>query len=220
MSVTLGVGEAAGPPGGEAADPPADTAPADAESTPTKTILERLCPPMPTGGWRGWIGPLIVTAIGLLLRLPNLGTPRAVVFDETYYVKDGLSLLLFGHEHQAVEGADKLMLASTDTDPSALIGLFKDDASFVVHPPVGKWMIGLGEHFFGVDPFGWRISVCVLGILSVLLVARITRRLLRSNLLGTLAGLLVAIDGLSIVMSRTALLDTSLMFFVLVAFGA
>lgn len=191
-----------------------------AEATATKTIFERLYPPMPAGGWRGWVGPLAVTVLALLLRLPNLGTPRAVVFDETYYVKDGLSLLQFGYERQSVEGADKTILDATDADPSALIGIFKDDASFVVHPPVGKWIIGVGEHFFGVTPFGWRIGVCVLGVLAVLLAARITRRLTRSNLFGTLAGLLVAIDGLSIVMSRTALLDTPLMFFVLVAFGA
>ena len=69
-------------------------------------------------------------------------------------------------------------------------------------------------------PFGWRIAVAILGILSVLAVARIVRRLTRSNLIGTLAGLFLAIDGLAIVMSRTALLDNSLMFFVVLAFGA
>lgn len=183
-----------------------------------KTIRERLCPPMPAGGWIGWIGPVLVTLLAAALRLPSLGTPRAVVFDETYYMKDGLSLLLFGYERGAVDGADKLILDSNG-DPSGLASVFKDDASFVVHPPVGKWVIATGEQLFGVTPFGWRIGVCVLGILAVLIAARIGRRLMRSNLLGTLVGFLIAIDGLSIVMSRTALLDTSLMFFVLCAFG-
>ena len=49
--------------------------------------------------------------------------------------------------------------------------------------------------------------------------ARIIRRLTRSDLVGTVAGLLVALDGLHIVMSRTALLDITLMFLVLAAFG-
>lgn len=173
---------------------------------------------MPRGGWFGWLGPIAVTLLAAVLRLNDLGRPVAVVFDETYYVKDALSLLLFGYERQAVEGADKQLLASNG-DPSSLTGLFTDQASFVVHPPVGKWVIATGEQLFGVTPFGWRIGTAVLSILSVLLVARITRRLTRSNLFGTLAGLLVAIDGLSIVMGRTALLDISLMFFVLVAFG-
>lgn len=185
---------------------------------PNESMRKRLCPQMPLGGWRGWFGPILMMLLAAGLRLPNLGQPRAVVFDETYYMKDGLSLLLFGYERQTVEGADKSILDSSG-DPSSLLSLFKDEPSFVVHPPVGKWVIASGESLFGVTPFGWRIGVAVLGILSVLIAARIARRLTRSNLLATLAGLLIAIDGMSIVMSRTALLDTSLMFFVLLAFG-
>ena len=80
-------------------------------------------------------------------------------------------------------------------------------------------MIAAGEWAFGVVPFGWRFGVAVLGTLSVLMTARIIRRLTRSDLIGTVAGLLVALDGLHIVMSRTALLDMTLMFFILAAFG-
>lgn len=174
---------------------------------------------MPAGGWRGWTGPIVVTLIAAVLRLVDLGRPHAVAFDETYYMKDALSLLLFGYERSAVEGADQTIL-DTGGSPEGLASVFNPDAAFVVHPPLGKWVIASGEQLFGVTPFGWRIAVAVLGILSVLLVARIVRRLTRSNLIGTLAGLLLAIDGLAIVMSRTALLDNSLMFFVIVAFGA
>ena len=174
---------------------------------------------MPAGGWRGWSGPIAVTLIAAVLRLVDLGRPHAVAFDETYYMKDALSLLLFGYERSAVEGADQTIL-DTGGSPEGLASVFNPDAAFVVHPPLGKWVIASGEQLFGVTPFGWRIGVAVLGILSVLLVARIVRRLTRSNLIGTLAGLLLAIDGLAIVMSRTALLDNSLMFFVIVAFGA
>ena len=73
---------------------------------------------------------------------------------------------------------------------------------------------------FGVTPFGWRFVTAVLGTLAVLMVARIGRRLTRSTLLGTIAGLLLALDGLSIVLSRTAILDGIVAFFVLAAFGA
>ncbi len=40
-----------------------------------------------------------------------------------------------------------------------------------------------------------------------------------STMLGCIAGLLVALDGLEIVLSRTAILDIFLMFWVLAAFG-
>ena len=46
----------------------------------------------------------------------------------------------------------------------------------------------------------------------------IAKRLTRSTTFAVVAGLLMAVDGLAISMSRVALLDTSLTFFVLLAF--
>ena len=51
------------------------------------------------------------------------------------------------------------------------------------------------------------------------MLARITRRLTGSTLLGCVAGLLMALDGLELVLSRTAILDIIVMFWVLAAFG-
>ena len=48
----------------------------------------------------------------------------------------------------------------------------------------------------------------------------IAKSLFSSTLLATIAGFLMAIDGNAIVMSRVALLDNSVMFFVLLGFGA
>jgi len=185
---------------------------------PKRALYDRLLNPMPSGRLLGWLGPILVTILAAALRLPNLSTPKALAFDETYYIKDALSLLLFGYARSTVDGADKIILGS-DGNPAALATIFKDNPSFVVHPPVGKWVIAAGENFFGVTPFGWRIGVAVLGILGVLILARVTRRMTRSNVIGTIAGFLLAIDGLGIVMSRTGLLDNTLMFFVLVAFA-
>ena len=84
---------------------------------------------------------------------------------------------------------------------------------------MGKWVIALGEHVFGATPFGWRIAVALLGIATILVTGRAARRLTRSNVIGTVAALLMALDGLNIAMSRTALLDTTLTFFVMCAFA-
>ena len=73
-------------------------------------------------------------------------------------------------------------------------------------------MIAFGEWTFGVNSFGWRFSAALIGSLAILLLARIVRRMTRSTLLGCIAGLLMALDGLEFVMSRTALLDIFLMF--------
>jgi dolichyl-phosphate-mannose-protein mannosyltransferase len=175
-------------------------------------LRERLSPPMPQDGPWGWIGPLIVTAVAAVLRFVNLGSPHVFSFDETYYAKDALSLLRFGYEQETVSNANTQILAGHSN-------VFTGNAEFVVHPPLGKWVIAIGEWMFGATPFGWRFAPAVLGTLCVLLLARIVRRMTRSTLLGCIAGLLLALDGLAIVLSRTALLDGILAFFVLAAFG-
>src|SRR5689334_17177265 len=75
------------------------------------------------------------------------------------------------------------------------------------------------EAVFGLNSFGWRFASALFGSLAILLMCRIARRLTRSTLLGCLAGLLMALDGLQFVLSRTGILDIFLMFFVLAAFG-
>ncbi|MEU6253283.1 phospholipid carrier-dependent glycosyltransferase [Streptomyces sp. NPDC047043] len=163
--------------------------------------------------WSGWIGPLLVTLVAGVMRFWNLGSPRSVIFDETYYAKDAWALVHRGFEVNWDKNANDLILQTHGhvTIPS--------DAAYVVHPPVGKYVIGLGELMFGFNPFGWRFMTALLGTLSVLMLCRIGRRLFRSTFLGCLAGALMTVDGLHFVMSRTSLLDGVLMFFVLAAFG-
>ncbi|WP_418957507.1 dolichyl-phosphate-mannose--protein mannosyltransferase [Streptomyces tritici] len=163
--------------------------------------------------WAAWGGPLLVALVAGLLRFWNLGSPKAVIFDETYYAKDAWALINQGYEGSWPKDVDKSILANPDAVTVPV------EPGYVVHPPVGKWVIGLGEQFFGFTPFGWRFMVAVLGTLSVLMLCRIGRRLFRSTFLGCLAGTLLAVDGLHFVMSRTALLDQVLMFFVVGAFG-
>jgi dolichyl-phosphate-mannose-protein mannosyltransferase len=175
-------------------------------------LRARLVPPMPGSAFWGWAAPLLVTAFGTFLRFDRLGDPHAVIFDETYYVPDALGILRFGVEHNYIKGRNALLVRG---DPH----IFTAGGEFVAHPPFGKILIAAGEWLFGLTPFGWRFAVAVVGSLSILLLARIARRMTRSTLLGCVAGLLLALDGLEFVMSRTALLDIFVMFWVLAAFG-
>ncbi|MEV0150266.1 MULTISPECIES: phospholipid carrier-dependent glycosyltransferase [unclassified Nonomuraea] len=183
----------------------------------------RLVPPMQGTPLWGWLGPVLVAVFGGILRFVRLGEPRAIVFDETYYIKDAYSLLTFGVERYTLGDAKnpvadrRIMTGDLDIwkhcpDPA-------DCAAFVAHPPLGKWMIAAGEWMFGMTPFGWRFAAAVVGTLSILVLARVARRMTRSTLLGCLAGLLLALDGLHLVLSRTALLDIFLMFWVLAGFA-
>src|ERR1700683_2169151 len=177
------------------------------------SLAQRLVPPMPGSAVWGWVGPLLVTLFGAFLRFDRLSVPKAVVFDETYYVGDAGAILNHGVEITHVKNADALL---AEGKTNILAGT---QAELVVHPPLGKEMIAVGEWLFGLTPFGWRFSVALIGSLSILLLARIVRRMTRSTLLGCVAGLLLAVDGLELVLSRTAILDIFVMFWVLAAFG-
>lgn len=135
-----------------------------------------------------------VLAFAALTRFINLGRLGELVFDEVYYV----------------DGARDFLASGVELDKGA--------AEFIVHPPVGKWAIALGIQIFGDTPFGWRFSAALVGLLSVALIFFITRKLFHSYFLSLTAALLISFDGLHLVMSRTALLDIFLSFFILLAF--
>lgn len=147
----------------------------------------RLTPPMPVDVARGWIVTVVLTLIGGALRFWQLGwrtdngTP---LFDEKYYT---------------VQAAE--MIRTGGVDDNQAFGV-------IVHPPLGKQIIALGELLFGYTPLGWRFASAVAGTLCILLIVRVVRRMTRSTLLGGLAGVLLICDGVSQVMSHTALLDT------------
>ena len=156
--------------------------------------------------------PVVLTVLAALARFVNLGHPASIVFDETYYVKDSWSQWNVGYTTDWPEGADADLAAG---DASGYL----TNGSFSVHPPLGRWLIGAGMSLFGAgDSFGWRFSVALFGTATVLLVYLVAKTLTRSTPVAALAGFLLAIDGLSIVLSRIALLDGFLAFFTLLAF--
>lgn len=167
-----------------------------------------------TSRWFRFLAPIAVVLLASVLRLWNLGSPHALVFDETFYVKDAWSLFNNGYESTWPENADARFVAGETN-------IFSTEGSFVVHPPLGKWLIALGMAALGADNgWGWRIATAIIGILAVVLLMLIARTLTGSLTLATIAGFLFAIDGNAIVMSRVALLDNSVMFFALLGFGA
>src|SRR5690606_28392093 len=172
-------------------------------------LRDRMLDPTGWGPAMRWLAPLVITALAATLRLMHLGHPAQLAFDETYYVKAAWSLWTLGYEGTWGDGANQQLEAA---DASGL----GEAGSFIAHPPLGKWIIGLGMVLLGPgSSAGWRLTTAVLGTATVLVVYLLARRLSGSIVVGSIAGLLLAIDGLSIVMSRIALLDGALTFFVL-----
>jgi dolichyl-phosphate-mannose-protein mannosyltransferase len=162
--------------------------------------------PVPTAliPWRDpkpWIGWAIAGALAVVAgftRFWALGFPNEKIFDEAYYPVEAQEILRYGYEDNR-------------------------GYMFIVHPPLGKWLIGWSSDLFGnglSDAFGWRVAPAFFGSITVILLARIARRLFRSNLFGAIAGGLIAMDGLSLVLARTAILDCFLQFFIVASFGA
>ncbi|WP_395242483.1 dolichyl-phosphate-mannose--protein mannosyltransferase [Agromyces sp. MMS24-K17] len=196
----------------EASDPPEPSEPEGPRGTRIDDWWARqLAVPWKRTLWT-WGGPLAVTLLAAVLRFWGLGHPHRIVFDETYYVKDGWTLWHNGYESAWPEGSDAAF-ARGDTLS------FLQDPAYVVHPPLGKWLIGLGMAAFGAgDAFWWRATTALAGTIAVFLVTLVGRRLLGTTIAGVIVGLLFAIDGNAIVMSRVALLDNWVMLFGLVGF--
>ena len=185
-------------------------------------IQAKLVRPLPNDRLLGWLLPIAITVLAGVARFWRITRPGGVsmtnkndlVFDETYYAHDSWTLL-----HHGVE------LNGPQTK-----------AGFVVHPPLGKWMMAVGEAIFDhgktvtfghgssatvypASPMSFRFMGALLGTLAILIVARIARRMFRSTALGVIAGALFALDGLEFVQSRTAMLDIYLMFWIVAAFA-
>ncbi|MCI1636466.1 dolichyl-phosphate-mannose--protein mannosyltransferase [Bifidobacterium sp.] len=169
----------------------------------------------------GWLLPILMAVFGGALRFVRLGSPHSVVFDETYYVKDAWTMLMTG---EARNWPKTLSPANIPIDTLFAQGdtnQWLASAEYVVHPPIGKWMIAIGLKLFGGadSAFAWRFSTALVGTLAILVLCRVALRLFHNLPIALMAGFLLSIDGLGITMSRTSLLDNFIMIFVLCAFA-
>ena len=163
------------------------------------SLLERFNRPV--------VAILVVTAVTGILRFWDLGHPSRFVFDEVYYAKAGCIL---------VGGSDRTCFIRSSDEHYWVE--HKWDVGSWVHPPLGKWMTGLGIKAFGMDAFGWRFSSAVAGTLVATFVALIAYLLFGSVVWTYVAGLLVAVEHLNHVQARVALLDVHLEFWVVLGF--
>lgn len=160
----------------------------------------------------GWVGPVIIALFGFLLRVWHLDRPGRLAFDEVYYAQNAWSMLHVGYAQDYVEdAADRIARGEVD---HLFVG---GQPMQIVHPEAGKWLIAAGEALFGMNSFGWRIASAVVGALTILVLARLVLRMTGSLVVACLAGFALAIDGLHLTMSRLALLDGFVTFWIVCA---
>jgi dolichyl-phosphate-mannose-protein mannosyltransferase len=151
-----------------------------------------------------------VLAVGLIagyLRFVHLGYPERRVFDEYYYPKSACIYLGYSNERCDINSADERYWRDNENDTGAW-----------VHPPLGKWMIALGELGFGTESFGWRVASAAAGTATVMLLAVIVQLLFASPIWTFAGGLLLATESLHFVQSRTATLDILVTFWIVLGF--
>ena len=170
----------------------------DPPTGPPPEPVDVLGAPPPTDRLRSWVVTAVLGLVAASVRFAGLGSPTdggTPVFDEKHYVPQAWQMLRNG---------------GVEDNPGF---------ELVVHPPLGKQLIAVGEALFGYDAVGWRFSAALASVLCVVLLVRVGRRLTRSTLLGGVAGVLLICDGLSHVQGRMGMLDVFSALFVIAAFA-
>ncbi len=106
-----------------------------------RTVPVALRPWQPGSALQGWLWTALVTALAAGPRFWALGFPQSKSFDEVYYATEAQEVLRYGYEDNR-------------------------DYMFIVHPPLGKWLIALSSAIWGNNSLGWRIAPAVAGTLT------------------------------------------------------
>lgn len=86
------------------------------------------------------------------------------------------------------------------------------------HPPLGKTFISLGIRIFGMNPFGWRFSGTLFGVLIVPLMYLFALKILKKREYATFAAFLIEFDFMRTAQTRLATIDTYSVFFILLMY--
>ncbi|MHA2788475.1 dolichyl-phosphate-mannose--protein mannosyltransferase [Corynebacterium sp. S7] len=144
----------------------------------------------------------VIALLALVTRFVGLTVPTASgtpVFDEKHYVPQARDM---------VRSFFNPVLGGIESNPG--YGL-------VVHPPLGKRLLSIGEWLFGYTPLGWRFMTALFGAAAVVFTMLLARRLSQSWQVGLFAGIIAASDGVLLVASKFGMLDIFQVLFIVMA---
>lgn len=128
---------------------------------------------------------LILTFVSLVVYLTGISNPPIMFYDEPYYVP----------------AARALLASQPNPNPEA--------------PPLGKLLIAAGIEIFGDTLYGWRVPSAVCGSLTIAAVFLWTDLLLADASLALVAAAMAFLSNFTFVMSRVAMMDASLVAFLM-----
>lgn len=132
---------------------------------------------------KDWLIMFGMMVVSTLVRLFYITYPEEMVFDEVYHAR----------------AAGEYMRG---------INPFE-----WVHPPLAKLLIAAGTSIFGLNSFGWRIMPVLFGTLFIPVMYIFGKSLFGKRHYGILAALIVSLDGVFFVQSRTAMTNIFATFF-------
>ena len=88
----------------------------------------------------------------------------------------------------------------------------------ISHPPLGKIIIGIGISLFGMNPFGWRFSGTLFGVLMLPAMYVFLKKLFGSRQTAVCGTVVFATDFMHFVQTRIATIDTYAVFFILLMY--
>jgi len=86
------------------------------------------------------------------------------------------------------------------------------------HPYLGKWIIAIGIKYFGMTPFGWRISNVIFGALFIFVAYYFTLMLLKEESLAFASAIMILYSFMHFTQARAGFIDTFGVLFVFISY--
>jgi dolichyl-phosphate-mannose-protein mannosyltransferase len=142
------------------------------------------------------LAALFVVA-ALALYLPRIEVPNDYIYDEVYHA--------YTASQYAIGNTDAWLWSSTK---DRIAPELRNRVAYEwTHPPLGKLIITVGILIFGDNTVGWRFMSAIFGALGVAAVYWLALRLTGKRIVAVLASILILVDGLYFVESRSGVLD-------------
>ena len=88
----------------------------------------------------------------------------------------------------------------------------------ITHPPLGKNIMTIGVHLFGMTPFGWRCMGTLFGVLMLPLIYIFAKNLFKKRKYAILAAVLMSVDFMHFSQTRIGTIDSYSVFFIMLMF--
>ncbi len=85
----------------------------------------------------------------------------------------------------------------------------------ITHPPLGKDIMTIGLHLFGMTPFGWRCMGTLFGVLMLPLIYIFAKALFKKRKYAIFAAVLMAVDFMHFSQTRIGTIDSYSVFFIM-----